>query len=192
LVESKKIIIVGIPGVGKTTLIPKVVDIINQKNKSVSVHSFGTVMLEEGQKNGVKDRDDLRKLSVEKQKELQKIAAEKISSANEDYVIIDTHAFITTKAGFYPGLPEYVLQILKPDAFISVSARPEEIYNRRMKDSSRHRDIESIDEIKKEITVQEAILSACSVLCGAPLKPVLNTEGNVQEAAQIVIDSIGI
>ena len=192
LVENKKIILVGIPGAGKTTLVPKIVEIIEQKNKTVSVHSFGTVMLEEAQNNGVQTRDELRKLPVEKQKELQKSAAEKISKASEDFVIIDTHAFITTKAGFYPGLPEYVLQIIKPDIFISVSARPEEIYNRRMKDTTRHRDIESIDEIKKEIAVQEAMLSTCSILCGSPLKPVLNTEGNVQEAVETVIKAIGI
>ena len=192
LAENKKIIIVGIPGVGKSTLVPKIVETINQKGKSVSVFSFGTVMLEEGQNNGVKDRDELRKLPVEKQKELQKIAAKKIADANEDFVIIDTHAFITTKAGFYPGLPEYVLKLIEPDTFISVLARPEEIYNRRMKDTTRHRDIESIDEIKKEIAVQEAMLSACSVLCGSPLKPILNTEGNVEKTAQTIIDSIGI
>ena len=67
LVENKKIILVGIPGVGKTTLVPKIVEIIEQKNKTVSVHSFGTVMLEEAQNNGVQTRDELRKLPVEKQ-----------------------------------------------------------------------------------------------------------------------------
>ena len=193
LVENKKIIIVGIPGVGKSTLVPKIVEIIKQKNKTVEVFSFGTVMLEEGQNNGgIKDRDELRKLPVEKQKQLQEAAARKIADATQDFVIIDTHAFITTKAGFYPGLPKDVLDLIRPDTFISVLARPEEIYNRRMKDTSRHRDIESIDDIKKEIAVQEAMLSACAVHCGSPLKPILNTEGNVQEAAESVIKSLGI
>ncbi len=192
LVESKKVIIVGIPGVGKTTLVSKIVEILRTKQKSISVHSFGTVMLEEAKKNGIKDRDELRKLSMEKQTNLQKMAAQKIASLQDDLVIIDTHAFISTNAGFYPGLPNSVLQIIKPDNFISVSARPEDIYNRRMKDSTRNRDLVSIESIKKELSVQDAMLSSCSVLSGSPMKTVLNSQGKVDEAAQSVIDAIEI
>ncbi len=192
MAESKKVIIVGIPGVGKTTLVSKIVEILRGKQKSISVHSFGTVMLEEAKKNGIKDRDELRKLSMEKQTNLQKIAAQKIASLQDELVIIDTHAFISTNAGFYPGLPNHVLQIIKPSNFISVSARPEEIYNRRMKDSTRNRDLVSIESIKKELSVQDAMLSSCSVLSGSPMKTVLNAEGKVDEAAQSVIDAIEI
>jgi len=190
--ESKKIIIVGIPGVGKTTLVAKVVEMLKQSNKTVIVQSFGTVMLDEAKKNGVKDRDELRKLPMSKQQELQKSAAQKISKLEENIVIVDTHAFIATKSGFYPGLPYHVLEIIAPSNFISVSARPEEIYNRRMKDESRHRDLVSIDSIKKELAVQDAMLSSCSVLSGSPMKSVLNSQGNVEEAAKSVISAIGI
>ena len=192
MAESKKVIIVGIPGVGKTTLVSKIVEILKAKQRSISVHSFGTVMLEEAKKNGIKDRDELRKLPMEKQTNLQKMAAQKIASLQDDLVIIDTHAFISTNAGFYPGLPNSVLQIIKPDNFISVSARPEDIYNRRMKDSTRNRDLVSIESIKKELSVQDAMLSSCSVLSGSPMKTVLNSQGKVDEAAQSVIDAIEI
>ena len=192
LAESKKVIVVGIPGVGKTTLVSKIVELLKSKQKSVSVHSFGTVMFEEGRKNGIKDRDELRKLTMEQQKNLQKIAAERLSRLGDDLVIIDTHAFISTNAGFYPGLPNHVLQIIKPSNFISVSARPEEIYNRRMKDTTRNRDQVSIESIKKELSVQEAMLSSCSVLSGSPMKTILNAEGKVDEAALAVIKAIEI
>lgn len=190
--ESKKVIIVGIAGVGKTTLVAKIVEILNSRKKSVSVHSFGTVMFEEAKKMGIVDRDELRKLSVDKQKNLQKVAAKKIAGFNDNVVIIDTHAFISTPEGFYPGLPYHVLEELKPANFISVSARPEEIYNRRMNDSTRHRDIISIDYIKKELAVQEAMLSSCAVLTGSPMKSILNSEGKVEEAANEVINAIGL
>lgn len=170
LEESKKIVIVGIPGVGKTTVVSKVVEILNSKNKSVSVVSFGTIMFEEAKKNGIKDRDELRKLSVEQQQKLQKIAAERIAKQNDNVVIIDTHAFISTSSGFYPGMPDYVIKIIKPSNFISISARPEIIYNRRKQDDTRNRDLVSIDTIKKELAVQDAMLSSCSVLSGSPLK----------------------
>ena len=189
--ESKKIVIVGIPGVGKTTVVTKVFEILNTKNKSVSVVSFGNLMFEEALQYGIKDRDDLRKLSISQQQDLQKKAAERIAKLNDNVIIIDTHAFITTPAGFYPGLPDYVIKIIKPSNFISISARPEVIFNRRKQDETRHRDIVSIDLIKKELAVQDAMLSSCSVLSGSPLKTILNDEGKVEEAAMNVIKAIG-
>ena len=191
LAESRKVVVVGIPGVGKTTVVSKVVEKLNALDKSVSVHSFGTVMFEEAKEDGLKDRDDLRRLTVEEQKNLQKKAAEKIAEHQENIVIIDTHAFISTKEGYYPGLPHYVIQILKPTHFIAVSAKPDEIYNRRTNDDTRDRDIISIGSIKEELDVQDAMLSSCSVLSGSPMKVVLNTEGKVEEAADSIINAIG-
>ena len=192
LVESRKVVIVGIPGVGKTSLVTKLVQVIKKKNKTVSVHSYGTVMLEEAKKDGIKDRDELRKLPIEKQKELQKIAAEKISKLSDDVIFIDTHAFISTEAGFYPGLPNYVIEIIQPTNFIAITASPDEIHNRRMKDETRNRDPISIEDIKKELAVQDAMLSSCSVLSGSPMKVIFNHEGKVEEAADAVIGAIGL
>ena len=192
LEESKKVVIVGIPGVGKTSLVTKIAELIKQKNKTVSVHSYGTIMFEEAKKMGIKNRDELRTLPIEKQKELQKIAAETISNLSDDVIFIDTHAFISTKAGFYPGLPNYVIQIIQPTNFIAISASPDEIHNRRMKDGTRERDPISIEDIKKELAVQDAILSSCSVFSGSPMKVIFNHEGKIEEAAVNVIDAIGL
>ena len=192
LEDSKKIVIVGIPGVGKTSVVNKIAEKLNQQNKSVSVHSFGTVMFEEAKKTGVQSRDGLRKLNVEQQKNLQKKAAETIANSQEDVIIIDTHAFISTKEGFYPGLPNYLIQILKPTHFIAISAKPQEIYDRRINDDTRNRDIISIGSIKKELDVQDAMLSSCSVLSGSPMKVILNDEGKVEKTADTVINAIGL
>lgn len=192
MAESRKVVMVGIPGVGKTTLVSKIVEILNSMNKSVTVQSFGTVMLEEAKKNGIKNRDELRNLPTEEQVKLQRMAAEKIASLNENVVIIDTHAFINTSAGYYPGLPQHVLNIIKPSNYISVSAKPEEIYNRRMNDLTRNRDKVSISKIKKELDVQEAMISACSVISGSPMKTIINSEGKIEEAANKVINAIGL
>ncbi|MCH7758191.1 MAG: adenylate kinase [Thaumarchaeota archaeon] len=192
MAESKKIIVVGIPGVGKTTLINKIVEIIKDRNKSVNVTNFGTIMFEVAKENGLKNRDELRKLPISEQKKLQKIAAEKLSEIDDDVIIIDTHAFIKTPEGFNPGLPYYVLQIIEPTLFISITAKTEEIYNRRMKDGTRNRDKVSIATIKKELDIQSAMMSACSVLSGSPLKPVLNTEGKLEETAIQIIEAIGL
>ena len=192
LVEHKKVVIVGIPGVGKTSLVTTIVEKLSESGIAVSVHSYGTLMLDEAKNLGVQDRDELRRLPVEKQKELQKNTAEKISNLTDDIVFIDTHAFISTKEGFYPGLPNDVIQIIQPTHFIAISARPEEIYNRRMKDETRNRDKVSIESIKKELAIQDSMLSTCSVLSGSPMKVILNNEGKIEEAANNVIKAIGV
>jgi len=192
LAENKKVVMVGIPGVGKTTLLSKIVEIIKNHDKSVSVMSFGTIMFEVAQKNGLKDRDELRKLPVTEQQSLQKIAAEKIALQTEQIVIIDTHAFINSSEGYYPGLPEHVLKIIKPTNFVSISAKPEEIYNRRMKDDTRNRDKITLTIIKKELEIQSGMISACAVITGSPVKHILNGEGKIDEATNKIIKAIGL
>ena len=188
----KKVVIVVIPGVVNTSLVTAIVEKLSDTGIAVSVHSYGTLMFEQAKSFGVKDRDELRKLPVEKQKELQKNIAEKISHLTDDVIFIDTHAFISTKEGFYPGLPNHVIQIIQPTHFIAISARPEEIYNRRMKDETRSRDKISIESIKKELAIQDSMLSTCSVLSGSPMKVILNNEGKIEEAANNVINAIGV
>ncbi len=192
LEENRKIIMTGIPGVGKTTLLAKIVENLQGRNKNVSVMSFGTLMFEIAQKNGLKDRDDLRKLPVKEQQSLQKMAAEKIAAQNGEIVIIDTHAFINSPEGYYPGLPEHVLKIIKPTNFVSISAKPEEIYNRRMKDQTRNRDKITLVNIKKELEYQSGMISACAVITGSPVRHILNDEGKVDEAVDKIISSIGL
>jgi len=192
LVENKKIVMVGIPGVGKTTLLSKMVEIIKKHDKSVLVISFGTLMCDVAKKNGLNDRDELRKLPVTEQQELQRMAAEKIAAQTEQVIIIDTHAFINSPGGYYPGLPENVLKIIKPTNFVSVSAKPEEIYNRRMKDDTRNRDKITIANVKKELDIQAGMISACSVITGSPVKFILNREGKIDETAEKIINAIGV
>ena len=192
LVENKKIILVGIPGVGKTTLLTTMVEILKDHKKNVVVINYGSLMFDVAKENGLTDRDQLRKLSVSEQQRLQKIAAEKIAGHEEEVVIIDTHAFISSPEGYYPGLPEHVLKIIKPDNFVSVSAKPEEIYNRRMKDNTRSRDNITLANIKKELDVQSGMISACAVITGSPVRLVLNGEGKIDETADKIIRAIGL
>ena len=168
------------------------VEIIKNHDKSVGVISFGTLMFEIAKKNGLKDRDELRKLPVAEQQNLQKIAAEKIAEHNEQIVIIDTHAFINSTEGYYPGLPEHVLKIIKPTNFVTVTAKPEEIYNRRMKDDTRNRDKITLTKIKTELGLQSGMISACAVITGSPVKHILNREGKIGEATDKIIKAIGL
>ena len=102
--NNKRAIIVGIPGVGKTTVIARAAEMLSQKHKTTLV-TYGTLMFEEAQKMGVKSRDEMRKLPVGEQRKLQETAARRIADMKDDVVIVDTHLFISTGEGYYPGLP---------------------------------------------------------------------------------------
>ena len=72
----------------------------------------------------MEDRDSLRKLSPDLQKEVQKNAAQSIREKSEQSnIIVDTHCTIKTPSGFLPGLPKWVLDQLKPDMFVSTGSR---------------------------------------------------------------------
>ena len=192
LVAAKRIVMVGIPGVGKTSLVNVIVERIRASGRTIQVKSFGSAMLEEAERIGIHDRDALRCLPTNEQEDLQRTAAERIAAEECDIVIIDTHAFISTTSGYYPGLPENILHIIKPTNYVSVSAKPEEIYNRRMNDPTRHRDMVTMNVIKQEMDLQAAMISACSVVSGSPVKPVVNREGRLDETANDVIRALGL
>ena len=183
MAENKRAIIVGIPGVGKTTLITRAAEILNQKRKTTVV-IFGTVMFEEAKKKmGLKNRDELRRMAVEEQRRLQDLAAQRITEMNDDIVIIDTHLFINTDEGYYPGLPMRLLSIMKPTNMVMVAADPSEIAERRKSDRTRQRDIVSAENIQKELDISRVMVASCSILTGAPFAIIMNNDGQMSEAA---------
>ena len=68
-------IVVGIPGVGKTTVITKTKEILLQSGYNTTVVVFGSVMLSEAKKMGIGDRDQIRKLSLSGQQNLQNLGS---------------------------------------------------------------------------------------------------------------------
>jgi len=187
LEEPKRItIVVGIPGVGKTTVITKTKDILLQSGYKTTVVVFGSVMLNEAKKMGIGDRDQIRKLSLSGQQNLQNLAADYICSVKEDLVIVDTHLFIRTSSGFFPGIPQNVIQKLKPRNLILITATPEEILARRAKDESRNRDMVSIEEIKKELGLAISMISTISILSGSAFEIVDNHQGTSEDTASFI------
>ena len=188
--RTKRIIVVGIPGVGKTTVVSNVKNSLEQTGIKTNLAEFGKIMLEEAKKLNIQNRDEIRRLSIEDQKRLQNLAATKISQIYSDVVIIDTHLFINTKEGYYPGLPAHLLNNIKPTHLILIIANPEEIYHRRQNDSTRVRDMISLDSIKNEIDVSKMLISCCSIISGAPFKILANREGSLTECTQKMVSLI--
>ena len=79
--KGTKVIIVGIPGVGKGTIISNATTALQNMGTSVTTVVFGSVMFEEAKKLGITDRDQMRKLSIDVQQKLQNMAADLILSS---------------------------------------------------------------------------------------------------------------
>ncbi len=189
--KRRKVVIVGIPGVGKSTVVNKVVEFMTKQNFKTDVVNYGTVMMDEASKlHGVRSRDDMRKLPVEVQRKLQVYAASRISLIQEEFVIIDTHLFIATKEGFWPGMPLDVLQALKPTHLVLVYATVEEIKRRREGDGTRARDMGTMDSLHLELEAARTLLFASSIVCGCPALIVSNSDGQVEQAAETIINSV--
>ena len=191
MVESRKrvvAIVVGIAGVGKSTVISRAAELLSQKNTKATIIVFGTLMFEESKKMGLKNRDEMRKLSIEDQHLLQDIAAKRIAQMNEEILIIDTHMFINTTEGYYPGIPSRLLEILKPSYLIMIAADPAEIVRRRTTDNTRDRDIVSLENIRNELEISKAMVATSSVLTGSPFILISNDNGMIDNAASTIVN----
>ena len=177
------LIVTGIPGTGKTTVMNKVIE-----DYPLKFVTFGTVMFEIAKKKSlVSDRDELRKLSYAIQRTIQELAAVKIKKMSN--VCVDTHCTIKTKAGYLPGLPESVLKKLSPDVLILVEATPDEIIQRRSRDT-RARDVENKDEIMEHQLFNRIAAMSYAVMSGATVKIIQNSENKLEEAAADILDIV--
>jgi adenylate kinase len=184
MTNTKRVVIVGIAGVGKTTVVNEVLSLLAQKDVKVDNLTFGTIMFEEAQKLGT--------LSTDKQQELQINAAKSIANIDSDVVVIDTHLFIKTTSGYMPGLPLPILESLLPTNLILVEALPQDVLDRRSNDPTRNRDSTTIESIELDNQIARSMLSSAGILTSASLLVVLNSDGKSKEAAESIVNSLGL
>jgi adenylate kinase len=166
------IIAMGVPGAGKTT-------VLKALKTDYKIVNYGDIMLEiEKKEFGIKDRDEMRKLPIEKQKLAQKLVAQALSKM-EGKIILDTHCSVATPSGFYPGLPFEFLKLWKVEALVYVTADINEIAKRRTNDPTRIRDV---DDIALHDQMNKSYLAAYSAFTGAPAVVVFNNQGKLEEA----------
>lgn len=182
----KVIIVIGLPGAGKTS----VLNGIKEKRKDIEIINFGDIISKIAiEKKLVKHRDEINFLPVKEHKNLQSLTIDEIKKIQKKIekkdkkLIIDTHAVMRKREGFFPGIPPKFLK-LKIDAFIFIDAPSSEIIERRKKDLSRKREIIGKEEIDQHRNISIALISAYSSQIGAPFFIIQNKNGKLNESIE--------
>jgi adenylate kinase len=179
---GKRIVITGVPGVGKTTVVTGALETLKGEGIAFQSLNFGTFMYEVAVTEGmVKDRDEMRKLDRDQQKRLQRMAAQGIAKIGGN-VLIDTHCTVKTPKGFLAGLPEWVLRELMPDTIILVETDEDQIVARRLNDPTRTRDMEGSREIAFHQEFNRAMAAAYAMVSGCTVAIVKNQDHLLEQA----------
>ena len=194
MTESRNVVIVtGIPGVGKSTVVNTAVELVKEKHgEDILILNIGTEMFEVATKAGhVKNRDELRKLPTYLQREIQRKAGESIAEKSKSKrTIVDTHTLIQTNNGYLIGLPEWVVNAIKPKTVVLIEADSEKIASRRTADESRTRDAQAVSDIQVHQEMCRGAAVSVGTITGATVRIIKNREGLVEEAAAELAETL--
>jgi len=181
---GKKVIITGVPGVGKTTVVNEALKKLSLEGVEYKSINFGTFMFDVAMNEKiVQDRDQMRTLDRTVQKRLQQRAAQAIAHIQGN-VLIDTHASVKTPKGYLAGLPEWVLREIMPDSIVLVETDDDQILMRRLTDETRSRDKEGSRSIAEHQQFNRSFAAAYSMLTGCTIKIVINADFLLDRAAE--------
>lgn len=186
------IIVAGIPGVGKTTVLQELGRVAEEKQVPLKIINFGNVMNDLFKKRGQEiHRDHMRKQDIDLQSKIQQQAARIIAKTpGNSALVVDTHMFVKTVDGIWPGTPRKVLEALDPSMIILIEADPEEIARRRASDQTRYRDGGGVEEAKSDLQWSRYMASANAVLAGVPIQIVNNLDGQQRQTAIDLLELI--
>ncbi len=182
---ANTIFLCGVPGVGKTYLLssPKIIKTL--ADSDYELVGMGSVMFKIAlDKMVVEDRDGMRELDRETQMELQRLAAEEINNRyveRNKNVVVDTHASVLTPEGYLGTFSVWVADEINIDTIVLVEAKPSDILERRMKDTSRRRNALE-DEIIQHQDFNRAVVAAYTTFSTARALILDNSTGRAEEA----------
>src|SRR5438046_10104691 len=97
-------------------------------------------------------RDNRRRKDLELQTKVQEQAARKIGKkGGKSALVVDTHMFVRTKDGIWPGTPKRVLEALDPGLIILIEADPDDIARRWNADRKRECKRKTVDDTRSDL-----------------------------------------
>jgi len=185
---GKKVIITGVPGVGKTTVVNEALKKLKEQGIEYQSLNFGTFMFEVAKsENIVQDRDQMRTLDRAVQKKLQQHAGQALAKIQGN-VLIDTHASVKTPKGYMAGLPEWVLREIMPDIIVLVETDDDQILMRRLTDETRSRDKEGSRSIGEHQQFNRSIAAAYAMMTGCTIRIITNADFLLDRSASELAD----
>jgi len=179
------VIVVGVPGVGKTSVINEAKKYLKYEFKVVNT---GDIIFELAkEKYNINNRDEIRKkLTFEQQKEIQKEAIKRIKEMEkEGDIILDTHLVIESYEGYITGMFREYAEILRPDGIVVIISDPDKIFVRRLKDIQiRGRDIENLKRIEVQQNLTIYFTTIFMFEYNTIVEVINNEEGLLEESAK--------
>jgi adenylate kinase len=162
----ERVAVVGIPGVGKTSLCRA-----SSLNSNYQHINYGELMLEIAQKMELATNlPEMFLLDISIQHTIWKQAALQIK--DEKNVLLDLHGVDSPVEGYLISLP---FKILPPDIIIIIESSYENILQRRSSDLLKERFIERRESLKNHMQILRFTMSSISSILGCNLA-ILNND----------------
>jgi adenylate kinase len=163
--------LVGVPGVGKTSLCKNAAGALGYKHVN-----YGELMLEVAMSDGLAlNQDEMFKLDIEDQQSIWQSAANKVNEMKQfsNKILLDLHGVDRPEIGYIISLP---IETITPDLIIIVESSYENIIMRRYSDSSRIRVLEDLKDVEEHMEMLRMSMMACSVIYGSYLTLIDNDD----------------
>lgn len=170
--------VVGVPGVGKTTICKKV-----SKKINLPYINYGDLMLEIAKRKKLaRDDKELFSLDIDTQRKIWEEAAIRIRKI--DAAMIDLHGVDQSPIGYIISLP---INYIVPKLIILVESEPGQILLQRKTDT-KMRIKDTLKTLKEHINILRISMIICSSMLGSKLYILKNIklEESVKEMAWVI------
>lgn len=151
-------VVVGVPGVGKTSLCRHAAQCLGY-----NYINYGELMLHVAkEQKKTSTQMEMFKLPLDSQEKIWRKAASLIK--DEENVLLDLHGVDRSWKGYLISLP---LETLSPDIIILVESSVDNIIRRRISDQDKSRHLEDMNSLKENIKLLRITTAICSVISGS-------------------------